>query len=396
MFFHKFKLTVFFVGLNFLIFGQENWLRKAIADSTHTIRIKGRGLLETQAVSMAMANKFIYGGFINEEIKNKSLAKHKAQNLVESAMVFEIDYKSPVGNKNNFFGINYAYEQLLLANYNKDLFELIFFGNANLSHARFKQSQFTSLNFHTLGLSYGMSHQNDKSLLQWQISPKFIALNNFSAISFTDFSVITSELGDEITVTGEYESNFLDKNSFGYGMDFSVYYQIQKWEFNFNTHNVAWVNTHMENSNFNGTYDFQGIAINDLFNLEENNPSFNDLTDSVLTNSKTKSRILLPFQLNLQAQYAFFTNFRVFGKVKQVYFTQFTPQNTLGFLHDTGWIEWGVDVSYGGATNWIGGLFLAVDLAQFQLQIATNSLGGFISPSNNYAQSLMVNLLYKF
>ena len=82
-------LSVLFFMISFNIKAQDNWSGLTLADSLGSIQSINYGYIHSSGVVNDFTNKFIWGGFIDEDIKNNSLALHKApSNFLEAQMQY--------------------------------------------------------------------------------------------------------------------------------------------------------------------------------------------------------------------------------------------------------------------------------------------------------------------
>ena len=156
----KFKLFIFSFFVQISIFGQHYIPMNfdTLIEPKQELILTGIADASSTAMGFDIAQKFLFGGAITTEMKDKSLERHKSMNRFGSDANFEIEYRNHKVNmfKDERFGFlvkagMYNFNQLM---YSKDAFSLTMYGNsgfigdtANLSGTQFKTMTFQKIGF---------------------------------------------------------------------------------------------------------------------------------------------------------------------------------------------------------------------------------------------------------
>lgn len=390
---HKYILAFLFISPS--IFAQNYWETEALVkDSLQQIKLNFGGYMESEALNNSFSNKFIYGGFINEELKLQSLNKKKEDNLLEAMAHGQLSYTSALKNK-WFWGVNYQYNQMAYAQYNKDLFELIFMGNQHLPKADIQNTSFFNLAFHSLAFAFGRVHQKNQHHLQWELSPSLLIANQYNKSEFQNSTLLTSENGEAIQFTGFYNQSS-GQNGTGAALNARVYYQNKNLALQLNAQNIGVIRSTLDYESFEGAFTFEGVEVDDIFALDEQQTDVNLLSDTLTDKSRGTANIVLPFQLYLGSAYALSDHYKLNASIRYLHQDNFLPQANFGFMNANKYIDWGLNISYGGATEMLSGIRLAKDFGNLKVHAVSNNFIGFITPSNTTAQGFSFAAAYLF
>lgn len=186
----------------------------------------------------------------------------------------------------------------------------------------------------SLGLAWARQHE------KWTfgVKTKFIAGVKSSDILVNNFSLFTSEVGDSIHATADYQYFVSDRSApldgFGAGVDLGAMYQVNSalnigasvTDLGF----IAWSGEKMAK---NVSQSYTGFALKDLLNLEGNAAGQDALVDSLKglvfpDTTAAKMTSLLPTTLHINAVYDFNTYNRAFASLHYS-FTQYAPMTTM-------------------------------------------------------------------
>ena len=130
---------LFFVGY-FIINGQQlgnntvYWSSKDT--SSVVINLSSDGYYGSSIFNNQFTNKFINGGFVDDELKNSALTKSKRLNHLGGEFGVSVNYSNTKNYlfKNWGFYTGLSYNYSLGTQFTKDVYELVFFGNKNLEN----------------------------------------------------------------------------------------------------------------------------------------------------------------------------------------------------------------------------------------------------------------------
>ena len=233
----KSGLVLFF--LSFFISGlSQHWIPKeqdTIVISKNQFSMEGIGQFNGNALTSEFVNPFFYGGHITEDIKNNTLERHRSfSNLfaMDLGLQFQLDLnKSKVFNNSNLgWSFKLSQRNYMAIQYPKSLFELAFYGNANLtdSLALFPGTRLAYYDYQKLGI--GIIHKKNDALIH---------LNLVNVRNIQNFSIyqgfIEQNANDSILILlnakqtrSKTNGSSLAMNGFGLSIDFDKKFFILK------------------------------------------------------------------------------------------------------------------------------------------------------------------------
>jgi hypothetical protein len=389
-------LSVLFFISSFTIKAQDNWSELTLADSLGSIQSINYGYIHSSSVANNFTNKFIWGGFIDENIKDNSLALHKNLfNYLEAQMQAGLQYQSAIKN-NWFWGVNYNYVQNNYAKYPTDLFELVFKGNENLPIAQLSETRFFNLGMQQAGFVVGKQFQSSSSKLQLKINP-FVNISHQYNLLELDGVLNTSDFGDEISYEGSFKQQSLLNNGLGAGLNLAVFYQKNKNLWRLDVKNLGFVNLETEQIQNKNTFtNFSGVSIEDIFAFENVQPNLDNITDTLIETKIMNERVLTPFSIQLSNDYLITQKHSLRLSARYFNAPNFVPQLSIGYNYQNNIFQGGVNANFGGYTNFMVGAYVGAKFNSFTLGVGTNNLLSWIVPQNTLSQAIFVQLKYNF
>lgn len=388
--------SLFFLISNLNGNAQDVWSPLQLADSSNQINSINSGFIQSSGIQNSFVNKFLWGGFIEDDLKQKSLDIHKSPfNYLEAQANLGISYQSAL-QKNWFWGLNYNYAQNNYAKYTTDLFHLIFKGNENLEKADLQNIQFFNLGLNQAGFSIGKQIKNNASLIQFLFNPYLNLANQFNQFDINGI-LNTSNLGDEINFTGNIKQYQLTKQGIGAGLNFSVFYQKNKNLWRLDLKNLGFVKIQTdETQNKNQITTFTGVEIVDIFAFENAQPNLDNFTDTLIQTKSLTKNIITPFSVQLSNDYLISNNHSI--RLSGRYFNapNYLPQFSLGYTYQKSILQAGFNFSLGGYTSIMAGTYLGANFNNFKIGIASNNILAWFMPQNTQSQALFLQLKYSF
>jgi len=224
----KFKLFIFSFFVQISIFGQHYIPMNfdTLIEPKQELILTGIADASSTAMGFDIAQKFLFGGAITTEMKDKSLERHKSMNRFGSDANFEIEYRNHKVNmfKDERFGFlvkagMYNFNQLM---YSKDAFSLAMYGNSGFigDTANLSGTQFKTMTFQKIG--FGLIDKISKS----SITLNLVGLNNAASIDLDRFALYQSAENDTLKLAYAGNYNFYDNSdyikSFGLALDFDI------------------------------------------------------------------------------------------------------------------------------------------------------------------------------
>ncbi len=387
-------LSVLFFMISFNIKAQDNWSGLTLADSLGSIQSINYGYIHSSGVVNDFTNKFIWGGFIDEDIKNNSLALHKtSSNFLEAQMQAGLQFQSAIKN-NWFWGVNYNYVQNNYAKYPTDLFELVFKGNENLPSAQLMETRFFNIGLQQGGFIVGKQFNLVSSKLQLKINPFVNVAQQYNFLELNG-TLNTSDFGDEIAYNGSFKQQRLLNNGMGAGLNFSVFYQKNKNLWRLDVTNLGFVNVESEQiQNKNNSTNFTGVTIEDIFAFENAQPNLDNITDTLVETEIVKESVLTPFSIKLSNDYLITQSHSLRFSVRYFNAPNFVPQFSIGYNYQKNIFQGGVNANFGGYTNFMAGAYVGAKFNSFTLGVGSNNLLAWIVPQNTLSQAAFIQLKY--
>lgn len=387
-------LSVLFFMISFNIKAQDNWSGLTLADSLGSIQSINYGYIHSSGVVNDFTNKFIWGGFIDEDIKNNSLALHKtSSNFLEAQMQAGLQFQSAIKN-NWFWGVNYNYVQNNYAKYPTDLFELVFKGNENLPSAQLMETRFFNIGLQQGGFIVGKQFNLVSSKLQLKINPFVNVAQQYNFLELNG-TLNTSDFGDEIAYNGSFKQQRLLNNGMGAGLNFSVFYQKNKNLWRLDVTNLGFVNVESEQiQNKNNSTNFTGVTIEDIFAFENAQPNLDNITDTLVETEIVKESVLTPFSIKLSNDYLITQSHSLRLSARYFNAPNFVPQFSIGYNYQKNIFQGGVNANFGGYTNFMAGAYVGAKFNSFTLGVGSNNLLAWIVPQNTLSQAAFIQLKY--
>lgn len=260
------------------------------------------GIIDYSGTSIqnAMSDKFIYGGFIDESMKDASMSKHRQHNKLGLELNGEIDYRNYQIDKlfNGKYGyyIRGGYGGFASASYTDDLFGLIFYGNRryNGDTAQFSGTEFTGISFQKLG--FGLITKTLKSSL----GINYYNISNYGDAFFRQGSLISDSAGSQVDLSldarFQYTPGLKFNKGWGIGLDgdfrFKASWIKERTAFfqaQFKNIGLMHINQ-VEQYQVDSSYSYSGLKFNQLYG--ENQLNFenqDELLDSLGVRKSTRS-----------------------------------------------------------------------------------------------------------
>lgn len=368
------------------------------------------GIIDYSSTSIenGFSNKFIRGGNITEELKDNSFSRHKGINRVGADISGEIEYRNYAVNlcKNEEWGftIKGGYYNYVSATYSKDLFGLTFYGNEQYlgENVQFSGSRISEMSFQKIG--FGWINKKSKS----NISFNLYTISNYAEGIVKEGNIFQSEAGDSVSFTfdGSLEystgSNFVKGYGAGVDLDFRIPVilrkdQVSYFQFLAKNIGVSHLNS-VKRHSADTVITYDGFTFDQLYNGSNVlNDNFSIL-DTLGINSRVISRFrFLPGFLQIgkivdqmnPARVQSFFGVRMYPSIAYVPMVYAGAQ-----FRTTSWLHIGVNVSYGGYSNFKFGIYSQINYKKIALGIATEDMYGDIS-SHGRGKSLIVRLRVK-
>lgn len=410
------RFIIYFCFCSIAFFAQYNSEFLNFEKTGRSISINGEYELGSNGIYNSLLNKFIYGGYINKKIKDASNDHMKNLNVMGA----NINYDMSV-----FFGRNSKYSYLIgikdqiifNSSFTKDFYQLMFYGNKPYLNEtkNLAGSSINSLRFQELKLGF-IWHKIDTTA-KVGVSVSILKGQQLFYIKAKEgSSLYTNSDGTELVFNSDFDMALSDtnnrKNPFAYtgiGASADIFFEtpykskIGKGSvLTVNANNIGFLHW-FDNSvqyNSDSTFRFDGYKVDNLLDLKDTTLAAIN-RDSIIKNTTNarkesfnvniptnlliinKIRFTNKFVLGTGFRYLFNSNFKPYFFADAEY--QLTSKIT-GVLH----------VAYGGYSKLNVGLAFSYNSPAWFFKIGSNSLQGYISPSNTYGQGAFISIAKKF
>ena len=282
------KLTTY-ISLFFLLFSAKIFAQVNIPVEFDTVKPYGQQLIvngqfhvETSAMKNEMLNILAFGGFIDDQMKDRSFSHHKAINFVGLASNNDITYfhdsESFLKHSNWSWGVKAGYYAIGSLSYGKDAFGLMFYGNQSYlgDTAHFASTRVNFTLFQKVG--FGV---RDKKM------GSYLFLNLVNAQEAVRGTIRKGDLYQDadganarLRLGGDLSYTSGNQFSKGLGLCIDAAYRIKvPWlkgketVFEISASNLGFVYTPGNVTNYflkDSTYDYSGFRLKELFS--DNSP----------------------------------------------------------------------------------------------------------------------------
>lgn len=406
-------ILIIFLALTFTGIGQILPIGYDTLAYRQEIIVQGRADYAGSAIERDLSAKFIFGGLITDEIKDRSFEKHKSVNRIGADIGAEAEYRNYSVKlfKKKDWGIvvKAGYQAFGGMVYSGDLFGLAFYGNKRYLGDTISMSgtdmSFTS--FQKIG--FGLVDASSKS----NISLNVYNIDNRLTGHFRTLEITQPEDGSSVTINMDGEvsvqQNKVYTQGIGFGMDFDF-----KLPISWNENSKAYIQFLAKNVGVgfdleaqkryatDTTFTYSGFTFSQI--LGENS-ILNDSIDADyildtlgISSKNIRSAYLLPGYIQVakivdEMQDKAFQPF--FGV--RVYPTLVYSPFVFGGLDwkCAKWMRVGANVSYGGFAGLRGGLYASAKFSNYSIGLSTETISGLVSKKGS-GQSLYVRFRCAF
>lgn len=354
----------------------------------------------------AFIDKFINGGFIDENQKTEALDKAKNLNHMGGELNVSLSYSNAKNHlfKNFGFYTELSYNYNLGTQFTKDLYQLVFHGNKELAEQETVLSPSAFYLRDANRFSFGLNKNN-----QLKVGLTISTFNNNTGAELTRGQFYTDANGTELTlaIEGDYFSvdtnksvRFLSDNAVGVGLDFETVFKLKEDE---NSQKIyvgvknigLLIHQNAYQISAKREYSYKGIEVTDLSNISSELLTSESIQDSLGVETKIENNnSLLPFEIY------FFQTPSYNKPLELIYGFRYRNESAYkAFLYAGGNVKINnktsasTYVSHGGYANFQWGLSSQAHLDQLQIGLNTNNILGFFS-EKAFGKSLGVSLTY--
>jgi len=392
-------------------FAVDSWAQMQI-DSYDTVEynqeffLSGVADFSASAIENNITTKFYKGGFIDEQMKDKSFDKHKAINRAGADIGGELvyrNYKTKIfKNKNWGMQFQLGYNNFGGVLYSNDLFGLAFYGNERYIGDTIKMSgtDLSLVSFQKFG--FGLVDAKTKS----SVGLNVYNISNRVSGNFRDLEIAQSADGNDVSILmdGEVEMGQSGKFNQGFGVGVDVdfrltvaWYKKRDAKIQFLAKNVGfgYMYENQKQYSFDTTINYSGLTFSDLIGDNAIIADSVNLLDTLGINSSDVNPVfMLPGFIQVgkmvdrNSEYKLQSFFGV-----RVYPTLiYNPYVFAGADYKAlDWLNVGASFSYGGFAKFKTGIYANLSWDKFQAGFGTDNIIGMVSKKGN-GQSLYIKL----
>ncbi len=370
------------------------------------IAVNAGGYYSSSIFNNQMMDKFIYGGFVDETLKNKALKKAKRVNYLGAELSSEIYYSNTQNLlfKDWGFYVGLSYHYNIGTQFTNDAYQLIFYGNKILENQKATLSPSAFYLRDVNQFSFGLNKKN-----KHKIGVTLSSFNNNTGAEIIDGTFYTGTNGNylEVDIDGSYYAvdtnssiKFLANNAMGIGIDYETMFSLnenkkgQKVVVGIkNLGVISQKNTYIITANTK--YKYNGLEVSSLKNIGEGLLTSNSIQDSLGVTTEIKNSIsLLPFEI-------YFYQIPSYQKrIELIYGFRFKYGSAYkALLYAGGNVKMNEKysvstfVSHGGYANFQWGISAQAHLKKMNIGINSNNLIGVVS-QKAFGKSIGLNLTY--
>lgn len=355
-------------------------------------------------------NKFIFGGKIEQDLKNEAFGRLSNKNRLGGDYNQNFNVEIPIDTFLNrtdiLFVLRVAQREHLDAGFNKELFQLTFGGNKQFAGEQIDIGDFNFNYYKYQEVQFGFISHKKK---HHRIAKKGIQFSVIKGESFTTTevprgSLYTEEFGREVELDLNYIYNESDTtnqgisafNGIGASADLLFEFFTKKGDkIHIGVEDIGFINWNNKTirNETDSTFDYDGVLVNNIFDLNDSlltNISVDTIIDRVSsTNEKRKHTFSLPTAINLNYTKYFNQKLKINAGVYYKILSNYFPliyTNTYYYFNPS--IALKAHISYGGYGKLNTGLALAASIKNSAtLFLGSNNIEALISPNSSYTNS---------
>jgi len=261
----------------------------------NTIQLNSHISLESNNLNTNLLNTLLYGGYIDDEMKDNWINTGYKNNKLNSEFINGIRYIFQ--NKNNrYFYLQISDINNLSSNFTDDFLKLILYGNFNYQGDTldFSNTSIRINRYQQYKFGYNFNVIKDKTNYNIGAALAYLSGNHYMQLNIDEGNLYTHEMGTSLDINYDIKTMMTDTSNFspftnngnGVSLDFSLH--INKEDNIIGVHMrdlgfIKWKKNSIIN-NTDSSFRFSGIEIEDFNNITAFNDSILDITLSKKNN----------------------------------------------------------------------------------------------------------------
>lgn len=382
-----------------------------------SVSLNGEFDAGSNAMQNAFMNRFIFGGHIDEEMKDNAMSKMRGLNQLGVNLNYDLCTYFGKNPKYDFL-LGFKNQEIFNATYTSDFYKLMFYGNKPYldKTANFEGTNINALRFQELKFGVIMHQVDSNAKIGVSVSFLkgeqlfYVKANKHSSL-FTNFD------GTELLFQSNFNMALSDtstkKNvwSFnGVGASADIFFETpykskigKQSVLIINANNIGfihWLGNSVQYSS-DSALKFDGYHINNILDLKDstlNKINADSMLRSVMHARREEFNTNIPtnlvlinkiyfgqrkFALNTGFRYIFHANYKPYVFIEP----EFTLKNNFVIAPHVG---------YGGYTRLNIGLSLMYNSKSWFIKIGSHSLQGYVAPKIAFGQGFYFSIAKKF
>lgn len=282
---------------------------------TNSISIHSKILIESNALNLDFANHMLFGGYINDNIKEDWFEILQNNNSIFSEFSNGITFKKSYP-KSSFF-VSLEDRNFIRTNFSDSLFRLIFLGNYNFQDQEltFKNTFIGFDRFQQLKIGFSRNFNIKQKAFALQTALSYLNGNQHFSFYSPNASFYTAPNGTyndlqytfTAFATDTSSFNLLENNGNGLAWDFAFSHQAGNKKYTIYVKDLGFILWKENNLSFSTdtSFTFQGITINDITEFNDSilqNEQDKFVEDILLENNNKHAKSYLPAHVGIQIE----------------------------------------------------------------------------------------------
>lgn len=404
-------LSLLFIGVAACSFGQNALpiYHDTLGYTSNFIELDEAIDYHSTSIKNDLSKTFIWGGEIDQTMKDRSFNKHSGINRLGIYNTNELRYlhlsKPFLGKESCGWGVKMGYYAAGSVSYNKDLFGLLMYGNSSYldQTASFSNTISQFMLFQKVG--FGLVDRKTKSSVYLNIINVQQAFK--AAINKGELSQNADGSSLDVLLDGDF--TFTEGTNFSQGLGLAIdgeYRFMTPWikdtkapiSISVNNLGVAYMYNGMSKYVIDSTYNYSGFTVNQLTNSAATFGDDFDVFDSLrIEKTQVKKWLATPgyIQLMKLVDYNSSKKLQSFFGVRVYPTMRAVPAVFVGLNYrPIQMFSAALSLYYGGFGKIRSGLYLNYLSRKLTVGLGTDDILGYVS-KNGYGQSLIVKLSWK-
>ena len=334
--------------------------------------------VESDDLNSSFLNSMLFGGFITDEMKDKSINSGDESNQINAEITNGIRYEYIIYKLNSYY-FQFSDVNLINSSFDDDVLKLTFHGNYDYQEETldFSNTVIRADRYQQYKFGYIYNIQKKDNLWQINTALSYLNGNHHAQINIKEATLYTSELGTSLDLNYDINAMMTDTsnmsvfagNGKGVAMDLSIYLNRGTNDYGIRIRDLGYINWNKNSiiTNTDSSFTFMGVEVQDFNNLPEFNDSIMDIS---FNSNKTNFRSFIPARITLfynkNLDHKYFKNLLISSH------SRWQPYEVKGDinwnLYNRGFSESGYTSSWDVSTN--------IDLTYLYAKVGF-SVGGF-------------------